>query len=78
MLWHVPTINEAFMSDQKEVGELKVKVGILETKLLAIEEKVKTFVTTDQFIPTKILVYGFVGLTLTLVFGALVAKVIMK
>jgi hypothetical protein len=70
--------NEAFMSDEKEVGDLKVKVSVIEAKMIAIEEKVKSLVTHDQFSPVKLVVFGFVYLALSAVVIAILAKVIVK
>ena len=40
------------------------------------EEAEKTYVTRNEFMPVKILVYGFVGLTMIAVVGALLTVVI--
>lgn len=50
-----------------------------EEKITHIEEKLDSnYVTKDEFRPVKQLVYGFVGVVLLAVVGALVALVIIK
>ncbi|MBB3017731.1 hypothetical protein FHR70_000771 [Microvirga lupini] len=43
-----------------------------------IQERMKSFVTQAEFIPVRIIAYGLTGMTLTSVFAALLAKVIIK
>ena len=42
-----------------------------------VEEKIKNFVTKDEFRPIRILVYGFVGIALVTLLGAMFSKVLI-
>jgi len=64
----------------------KINIAIIATKVDAIQQTVKDiqgkleadFVTRAEFDPVKKIVYGMVGLILTIVFTALVYLVIRK
>lgn len=54
------------------------RVPLICQALIGLDEKMDHVVTQDQFWPVKTLVYGFVGIILMAVVGALVALVIIQ
>lgn len=64
-LERVPLICSDIADINRDMAEIK---GMLKTQV----------VTQDQFWPVKVLVYGFVGLSLVAVIGGLLALVIKK
>lgn len=63
----------------KQEGQLLSDVSAIKDKVISIENKLeKNYVTQEEFLPIKNLVYGLVGLTLTSVVVALLALVIIR
>lgn len=64
------------------ISELSYDVRTLQTDAKRLEETIKTLngqvVTKIEFTPVKSLVFGAVGLMLTLLIGAIVALVVAK
>lgn len=54
------------------------RVPLICQSLIGLDKKMDEMVTQDQFWPVKTLVYGFVGLVLIAVVGALIAIVVIS
>jgi len=57
---------------------VKSEVAILKIQILAFEKALLERVQKLEFIPVKLIAYALAGGTLTTVFGAVIAKVIIK
>lgn len=75
------------MTEQGELHKIGLLVARLDERTKSMVEtmermekefldKEKNFVTRAEFLPVKIVVYGFVGLALAAVMGALISVVI--
>lgn len=47
-------------------------------RVKSLEKRAENFITSDEFRPVRVLVYGLTGIILTTVIGAILAKVVMK
>lgn len=62
-------LKERLRVQGQEISELRSSLSRIEQKL---DEK---FITSEQFKPIKLIVYGFVGMVVTAVVGALITLV---
>jgi uncharacterized membrane protein YecN with MAPEG domain len=56
----------------------KERIASLEATLKALQEQVKEFVTKDQFLPVKLIVYGLIGIVGSSVVVSLLGRVFVK
>jgi hypothetical protein len=63
---------------QSELTKLQVELGQAITRLNEVDKKLETLVTRVEFKHVQMIVYGMVAIALSSVFGALLAKVIIK
>jgi hypothetical protein len=68
----MPTAND------QELRELGKESVVHKTRIDILEEKMKGFVTRDEFFVVKSIVYGLAGSILLTVLAAIVSKVILK
>lgn len=64
--------------NQESQVKLAREIAILNVQIAQLIKLAETFVTKERFFIIQLLVYGFAGLMLTSVLGALIAKVIIK
>ncbi len=81
----VDGLREKFSSLDESVDEqieraIKTEKDVvrIESSISALKEKIATLVSKDEFSPIRALVYGMVGMALTGVLSAVLAKIISK
>lgn len=75
-------VDEMKQSEQTQIAVLTEQVKTVATAVTKMDSKldslVNKFVTKEEFWPIKALVYGFTGLILVTVIGALIMLVLRK
>jgi len=66
------------MNLQQEVHEMNDKITVASLELKQLKEEVQKLVTRHEFLPVKLIAYGFAACIFTSVLAALLSKVFIK